>query len=59
MPIESMAGRPTSIGWQLPNSEIRITDDEGNDVPVGEAGELWFRSPSVMKCVLCCEPDTR
>ncbi|GJE91085.1 AMP binding protein [Phanerochaete sordida] len=49
MPMESIAARPTSIGWQLPNSEIRITDDEGNDLPVGEAGELWFRSPSVMK----------
>lgn len=40
-----------SAGRPLPNVEIRLADDDGNDVPRGEdsAGELWVRSPTVMK----------
>ncbi|MDX5626766.1 MULTISPECIES: long-chain-fatty-acid--CoA ligase FadD [unclassified Brenneria] len=38
-----------SIGLPVPSTEIRIVDDEGHDVPAGEAGELWIRGPQVMK----------
>jgi fatty-acyl-CoA synthase len=30
------------------NVEIRLVDDEGNDVPVGEVGEILARGPNVM-----------
>lgn len=29
--------------------EARVVDDSGNDVPAGEAGELWVRGSNVMK----------
>ncbi|WGE60098.1 long-chain-fatty-acid--CoA ligase FadD [Actinobacillus equuli] len=38
-----------SIGVPVPNTDIRIVDDEGNDVPMGERGELWVKGPQVMK----------
>ncbi|EKM50352.1 uncharacterized protein PHACADRAFT_104699, partial [Phanerochaete carnosa HHB-10118-sp] len=44
-----MVSHASSIGWQFPNSEIRVVDDDDKDVPIGSQGELWFRSPSVMK----------
>ena len=38
-----------SIGLPVPNTEIRIVNDEGVDVALGESGELWARGPQVMK----------
>ena len=38
-----------SIGLPLPSTEIAIRDDDGNDLPPGEAGELCVRGPQVMK----------
>ena len=38
-----------SIGLVLPETEIRICDLEGNDVPLGEPGELWVRALGVAK----------
>ncbi len=38
-----------SIGIPLANTEIRIVDDFGQSLGVGEAGELCARGPQVMK----------
>ncbi|SUT86728.1 long-chain-fatty-acid--CoA ligase [Actinobacillus ureae] len=38
-----------SIGIPVPNTDIRIVDDEGHDVTMGERGELWVKGPQVMK----------
>ena len=38
-----------SIGLPLPSTEIAIRDDDGNDLPLGEAGELCVRGPQVMQ----------
>jgi acyl-CoA synthetase (AMP-forming)/AMP-acid ligase II len=41
--------RPGSIGPALAGTECRLVDPEtGEDVPVGERGELWIRGPQVM-----------
>ena len=39
---------PTSTGRTIPVMEMRITDAEGNVLPIGETGELWFRGPSLI-----------
>ena len=38
-----------AIGMPVPSTEIRLLDDNGNDVPLGEAGEMWVKGPQVMK----------
>lgn len=38
-----------SVGYPLPDTEIKICDDQGIEVPYGEPGELWVRGPQVMK----------
>jgi long-chain acyl-CoA synthetase len=40
--------RPGSIGTLIPGAEAKIVDDQGCEVPPGEAGELLFRGPNVM-----------
>lgn len=37
-----------TIGVPLPNTEVKIVDDEGNDLPIGERGELCVKGPQVM-----------
>ena len=42
--------RLSSAGTLVPNAEVRVVDpDTLEDVPEGEQGELWFRSPQLMK----------
>lgn len=38
-----------SIGVPVPGVEMRIVDSDGNDVLVGDTGEIWVRSPGVFK----------
>ncbi len=38
-----------SIGVPAPSTDVRLVNDEGVDVEVGEAGELWVKGPQVMK----------
>jgi fatty-acyl-CoA synthase len=37
-----------SIGTPMINVEVRVVDDEMNDVPQGEVGEIVYRGPLVM-----------
>jgi len=47
-PTDSEAYTGT-IGLPLPNVEIRILDDAGKDVALGQAGEIAIRGPQVMR----------
>ncbi len=38
-----------SIGLPIANTEAKIVDAAGVEVPIGEIGELWVRGPQVMK----------
>jgi long-chain acyl-CoA synthetase len=38
-----------SIGLPIANTEAKIVDEAGQEVPVGEIGELWVRGPQVMQ----------
>ena len=37
-----------NIGLPLPNTEVKLLDDEGNEVGPGQAGEIAIRGPQVM-----------
>jgi long-chain acyl-CoA synthetase len=43
--IEQFSG---SIGIPLPSTDCKVVDEEGNEVPMGEPGELWVKGPQVM-----------
>jgi long-chain acyl-CoA synthetase len=38
-----------SIGLPIPSTEALIRDDAGNEVPLGQPGEICIRGPQVMK----------
>jgi long-chain acyl-CoA synthetase len=38
-----------TVGLPVPSTEVVIRDDQGNDLPLGEAGEICVRGPQVMQ----------
>jgi len=38
------------LGRPVSNMKLKICDKDGQDVPVGDVGELWFKGPSIFKC---------
>jgi long-chain acyl-CoA synthetase len=38
-----------SVGLPIPSTEISIKDDNGNDLPVNQVGEICLRGPQVMR----------
>lgn len=40
--------RPGTIGKRMRGNEIRLLDDNGRDVPLGQVGELYARNPTLI-----------
>ncbi len=38
-----------SIGLPISSTDVAIFDDDGNEMPIGQAGEICIRGPQVMK----------
>lgn len=38
-----------SVGLPVPSTEVTVKDDAGNDLPIGESGEVCVRGPQVMR----------
>jgi long-chain acyl-CoA synthetase len=49
VPLEAADAKLGSIGRAVRGIEVRIVDDQGKEVPVGETGEIITRGPHVMK----------
>lgn len=47
--VEVRLRRLRSIGRPLPDVEVKVVDDGGRELASGEVGELWVRTPRVMK----------
>lgn len=43
------SGKLGSIGYPLPSTLMRIADESGNPLPIGEVGEIQIKGPQVMK----------
>jgi long-chain acyl-CoA synthetase len=41
--------KPTSVGPPVPVCDVKVVDDAGNELPLGEAGELWIKGPNIIK----------
>ena len=53
---EDLLLRPDSVGTPVPCCDVRIADDEGREVAIGDSGELWVRGPQVF-AGYWAEPD--
>lgn len=47
MTVEDSYAKPGSIGRPLMFTEVRVVDEQGNDVAADEVGEMWIRGPHV------------
>lgn len=47
-PIDGVC-KPGSVGLAIPDVYFRICDDDGNDFPQGEIGEICVKGPNVMR----------
>jgi long-chain acyl-CoA synthetase len=41
--------KPNSSGRAVPVMEVKVVDEDGNDLPPGEVGEIWFRGPNLIR----------
>ena len=41
--------KPDSVGPPVPVCDVKVVDDEGRTLPVGEVGELWIKGPNVVR----------
>jgi long-chain acyl-CoA synthetase len=41
--------KPDSVGVPVAVCDVRVVDDAGNDLPIGDVGELWIQGPNVVK----------
>jgi acyl-CoA synthetase (AMP-forming)/AMP-acid ligase II len=48
MPADQTAARRLSVGRPVPGAEICVMGDTGQEVPLGEIGELWIRGAMVV-----------
>ena len=48
MPAGCTREHADSVGVALPAADIRVMDDDGRELPSGEAGELWIAGPMVV-----------
>lgn len=44
---DEAGARPGSVGWPCPFVEMRLVDEQGHDVGVGEVGEILLRGPQL------------
>jgi len=47
--VERNLRRLRSIGRPLPDVQLKVVDDDGNELPRGQVGELWVFTPRTMK----------
>lgn len=58
---EMQRTRPASSGRLLPHVQLQVRDADGNALPAGQTGELWVKTPVVIRSYLNApplDPDT-
>jgi long-chain acyl-CoA synthetase len=46
---DDYVSHPTSTGRATPILEIKVVDDQGDDLPAGERGEICFKGPNLIR----------
>jgi non-ribosomal peptide synthetase component E (peptide arylation enzyme) len=58
-PDDPAEAASTSIGRAVTGAEVRIVNEGGTALPIGETGELWYRSPYLFRGYLYDEELTQ
>ncbi|SOZ64401.1 Long-chain-fatty-acid--CoA ligase LcfB [Cupriavidus taiwanensis] len=53
---EMQRRKPGSCGLPLPYAKIEIRDDQGRELPAGQPGEMWVKSPVTIRGYLNAPP---
>jgi len=48
IPLGQTRGHADTVGVPLPAARVKVMDDDGHELPVGETGELWIAGPMVV-----------
>src|SRR5581483_4144265 len=48
-PADPPTAASTSIGRAVSGAEVRVVNENGSDLPDGETGDLWYRSPYMFR----------
>jgi long-chain acyl-CoA synthetase len=48
-PESTSGGFSATVGLPLPSTDIKLLDDDNNEVPIGEPGEICAKGPQVMR----------
>ncbi len=48
-PLDPSRRLAKSVGYPLPGVEVRVTSEDGEDLPAGEVGEVWVRGDNLFK----------
>jgi long-chain acyl-CoA synthetase len=54
---EDYLTHPGSVGRPAPTVEIKVADEDANELPAGKTGEIWLRGPTVMMRGYWDRPD--
>jgi long-chain acyl-CoA synthetase len=46
-PVVTTSGQDGSVGSPVPGVAVRLVGDDGEDVPLGDPGEIWVKGPNV------------
>lgn len=58
LPDEAVLTKAGSVGKALPNTQLKIVDANGVDLPVGEIGEICIKGEQIMKGYLKNDDET-
>lgn len=58
LPDEAVLTKAGSVGKALPNTQLKIVDANGVDLPVGEIGEICIKGEQIMKGYLKNDEET-
>ena len=46
---EDYIAKPESVGPPVPVCDVKVMGDDGNELALGQAGELWIKGPNVVR----------